>query len=177
MTRPQSPYKLTNSRTGDTRHGAVAIGGLTLTVAPALKRKGTVMTALIADWAAIAGPGLAAYTIPQKITKGANQETSALTPSNLHLRVDPARALDVQYRVPQLIERINQSLGYNAIGAIRLVQSPLHAKPQKLAQPQPQTEMTQPSNESRLDRALARMQANRAASGKAKPSESKSAVT
>ncbi|MCZ7595658.1 MAG: DciA family protein [Hyphomicrobium sp.] len=37
----------------------------------------------------------------------------------------PARALDVQYRAQQLIERINAHFGYGAVAELRLLQAPL----------------------------------------------------
>ena len=85
------------------------------------------MAGLLSQWPAISGPALAAYTSPAKLTKTA--PNSAFPGENassmLHLKVDPARALEVQYAIPQLVERINQTLGYNAVAGIRLVQAPL----------------------------------------------------
>ena len=41
------------------------------------------------------------------------------------LRVEPARALDVQYKARLLIDRINAYFGYRAVAEIRIVQAPL----------------------------------------------------
>ena len=41
------------------------------------------------------------------------------------LRVEPARALDIQYKARLLIDRINAYFGYRAVAEIRLIQAPL----------------------------------------------------
>lgn len=58
----------------------------------------------------------------------------------LVLRVDPARALDIQYKAQQIIERINGYFGYRAVAELRLLQAPL-AKP---AAPRAATPRTPP---------------------------------
>ena len=45
--------------------------------------------------------------------------------ATLVLRVDGARALDVQYRARQIIERINAYFGYAAVAELRIVQAPV----------------------------------------------------
>ena len=48
--------------------------------------------------------------------------------ATLILRVDPARALDVEYKARQIIERINAYFGYRAIAELRILQAPLPAR-------------------------------------------------
>ena len=43
------------------------------------------------------------------------------------LRVEGARALDIQYKRQQILERINAYFGYAAVSDLRLVQAPLQA--------------------------------------------------
>ena len=43
----------------------------------------------------------------------------------LVLRVEPARALDVQYKAQQILERINVFFGYRAVAELRIIQAPL----------------------------------------------------
>ena len=119
------------------------------------------LTELICEWPAIAGPALALYTRPEKLTKGAPEPNSAgkPAPSVLHLKVDPARALEVQYSTPQLIERINQTLGFRAVCGLRVVQAPVlkkAAKPSAVVKPAP-SKNERPAPENRLSAALARM--------------------
>ena len=49
--------------------------------------------------------------------------------ATLVLRVDGARALDVQYKAGQIIERINAYFGYAAVAQLRIVQAPIGAGP------------------------------------------------
>ena len=76
----------------------------------------------------------------------------------LHLKVDPSKALEVQYSTPQLIERINQTLGFKAVSGLRVVQAPVRrntATPSRPAKPVPAQDELKPEN--RLSAALARM--------------------
>jgi hypothetical protein len=149
--------------------GPVAIGRFVApVVGKTLSRGGAAMASLLGQWAAIAGPALAAHTMPAKMTKASpgQAQSAASAPSTLHLKVDPARALEVQYAVPQLIERVNQTLGYKAIGGVRLIQVPvLHGAKRRspAAAPMPQSSATDEAN--RLGAALARMAAGVRARG------------
>ncbi len=109
---------------------------------PQLTRKsfekfGFSTAALIMDWSRIAGQDLAAYTVPERVSWPrapsdpieADPENPATRPgATLYLRVDPARALDVEYRARQIVERINTFFGYRAISGLRLVQAPVEAR-------------------------------------------------
>ena len=123
--------------------GPVSVGRFVAPIAgKMLARGGTVLAELISEWATIAGPALAGYTSPAKLAKAAPEPNSEgkPAPAVLHLKVDPAKALEVQYSAPQLIERINQTLGYRAVSGLRLVQAPVQRKapvPRKAAAPRP----------------------------------------
>jgi hypothetical protein len=144
--------------------GPVAVGRFVAPIAgKALSRGGPVMTGLLSQWAAISGPSLAAYTMPAKLVRAAPgpdfpEKTAA---SLLHLKVDPAKALEVQYAIPQIVERINQALGYKAVEGIRVIQAPILnrtgaavRKTQLAAQPPAGADKA-----SRLEKALTRMAA------------------
>ena len=147
--------------------GPVAVGRFIAPIAgKTLSRSGPVMAGLLSQWSAISGQALAAYTVPAKLTKGAPEpDFPEKTPAQtLHLKVDPVKALEVQYQIPQLVERINQTLGYKAVAGIRLVQAPVFSgrrpaspKPLKPANPAPAPEAPQPTD--KLAAALARMAA------------------
>ena len=90
----------------------------------------------LTDWARIAGAELAGYTVPDKIKwprggdgAAVDDEDGGRRGATLILRVDPARALDVEYRSRQIMDRINSYFGYRAVETIRLVQAPLETKP------------------------------------------------
>jgi hypothetical protein len=147
--------------------GPVAIGRFVTPVAgKMLSRGGAAMASLLGQWAAIAGPALAAHTMPAKMTKTAPGATASgkNPPSVLLLKVDPAKALEVQYAIPQLIERVNQTLGYKAIAGVRLVQVPvLHEAKKRPPAVVPREAATDKAN--RLGNALARMAAGVRARG------------
>jgi len=120
------------------------------------------MAGLLSQWAAISGPSLAAYTMPAKLTRAAPELDfpEKIPASLLHLNVDPAKALEVQYAIPQLVERINQALGYKAVAGIRVIQAPVYNRPRS-AGSKPSSPMPAAGTEStnRLGSALARMAA------------------
>lgn len=94
---------------------------------------------LLTDWAIIIGGDLAAFTAPERLKwprgfEGAlpagETETETGRPgATLMLRVEPARALDIQYKARLLIDRINAYFGYRAVAEIRIIQAPLLRPP------------------------------------------------
>lgn len=110
---------------------AKAVGSFVPTLTrKAFEKFGFSTATLITDWARIAGAELAQYTMPDKLKwpRGADaafEEEGERRGATLILRVDPARALDVEYRARQIMERINGYFGYRAVETIRLVQAPL----------------------------------------------------
>ena len=112
--------------------GPVSVGRFVAPIAgKTLSRGGTVLAELMSEWASIAGPSLAGLHKPGKADEVRADPSSAgkAAPSVLHLKVDPVKALEVQYCTPQLIERINQTLGFRAVSGLRVVQAPLFNKP------------------------------------------------
>jgi hypothetical protein len=158
--------------------GAVALSRLVPDIArEALRKNGFLNYNLLANWREIAGPALSSFALPLKLTGAAGRSAAGdrRTPDSgdsqraatLVLKVDPARSLEVQYLVPQLIDRINACLGYRAISTIRMIQAPL---PRSEKPKRPLRQRLNPTNqaartfpgETRLDRALARLNASRA---------------
>ena len=101
----------------------------------AMEKFGFSTAALLTDWAAIVGSDLARYTRPHKLKWPRAVETYGDTPAEqagrpgatLYLQVDAARALDVQYKGRQIIDRINAYFGYRAIADLRIEQVPMPA--------------------------------------------------
>jgi hypothetical protein len=99
----------------------------------AMEKYGFSAAALITDWPTIVGRDIAAYTVPQRLkwprAVEAYSETEADSQgrpgATLILRVDAARALDVQYKGRQIVERINAYFGYRAVAELRIVQAPI----------------------------------------------------
>lgn len=100
----------------------------------AFEKFGFSAATLIMDWSTIVGGDVASYTQPERLKwpRIADEaEAEGTVPqknragATLLLRVDDARALDVQYKSKQLIERINAYFGYNAVAEIRIIQGPI----------------------------------------------------
>lgn len=84
---------------------------------------------IMTAWPRVVGAEIAGFTAPERIKwpRGSADidGTTASGGATLVLRVEPARALDVEYRSAEIIDRINRYFGYRAIAAVRLVQAPL----------------------------------------------------
>jgi hypothetical protein len=101
----------------------------------AFARFGFATAALLTDWPAIVGPELARATAPERLKwprRPALEDEGAGAAQNrgrqgatLILRVEGARALEVQYAAAQIIERINAYFGHAAVAHLRLLQAPL----------------------------------------------------
>jgi len=136
---------------------------------PALTRKsfekfGFSTATLIMDWTGIVGGEIAGYTVPERLkwprgAGGDTEEGESRPGATLLLRVDPARALDVEYRARQIIDRINAYFGYRAVETIRLVQAPLDAGRSLAASPVASNSARggEPAPADPLDAALARL--------------------
>lgn len=113
---------------------------------PAFEKYGFSSAVILTEWAALAGPELASYTAPERLkwprqkpgeekhgSKADNRQNGA----TLVLRVTGARALEVEHRRPQIIERLNASFGYRAVAEIRLIQAPLEKRERRVSIPLP----------------------------------------
>jgi hypothetical protein len=139
-----------------------------------LERYGFSAATLVTDWTAIVGHDLAAYAQPERLKWPRAIESDAeaggrRTGATLQLRVEGARALDVQYRSRQIIERINAHFGYRAVAELRLLQAPVGGlpAPRPEAAARPRSTPARPSSrevagipDERLRSALERLQAS-----------------
>ena len=73
---------------------------------------------MVTDWAMIVGADLGEATAPVKLSFPRGERTDA----TLTIDIVPARAIEVQHAMPQLIERVNAVFGYRAVSRIKLVQ-------------------------------------------------------
>jgi hypothetical protein len=98
---------------------------------------------LVTDWSTIVGDQIAGYAVPERIkwprgagaTDGAEPETRGRSGATLVLRVDPARALDLEYKRQQILERINAYFGYRSVAELRLLQAPVTASSKPAPEP------------------------------------------
>lgn len=100
--------------------------------AKAFEKFGFHTAEIMMQWPTIVGTEIAKWTQPERIRwprmpNGADEaaDGGARPGSTLVLRVDPARALDIEYRGAEIIERINRYFGYRAVETLKLIQAPL----------------------------------------------------
>lgn len=127
-------------------------------LAPSAERFGFGAAHILAEWAAIVGPKLAAHATPEKLQFPRRAAGAARNGAVLTLAVTPARALDVGYARDAIIARVNAAFGYPAVASIRIVQSGQAAPSavQLASQPAPTATPTA-AGATRLDVALARL--------------------
>ncbi|MFZ4805777.1 MAG: DUF721 domain-containing protein [Hyphomicrobiaceae bacterium] len=99
----------------------------------AFEKYGFSAATLLTDWATIVGTELASFTAPERlkwprgveaygeVADGAQGRPGA----TLILRVDGPRALEIEHRGRQILERINAYFGYRAVSEMRIVQAPI----------------------------------------------------
>jgi len=98
---------------------------------------------LLTDWSTIVGDQVAGYAVPERIkwprgvgaSEDGEPEGRGRGGAVLVLRVDPARALDVEYKGQQILERINAYFGYRAVAELRLLQAPVTASSKPAPEP------------------------------------------
>jgi hypothetical protein len=107
----------------------------------ALRTQGFASTEIIARWAEIAGPEIAAHSEPMKINwpRQSGDGGDQPEPATLMLRVEGPAAIEIQHLSAVILERVNRFFGWQAIGRIALRQAPLRrpAPPQPPAPPDP----------------------------------------
>jgi hypothetical protein len=89
---------------------------------PAFQRHGFASEQLAAQWSLIVGDVVSKVARPDKI-KWPAQGGSQKQGGTLTIKAQAGRALEVQYEIPRIIEKLNQYLGYGAISAIKVVQT------------------------------------------------------
>jgi hypothetical protein len=120
---------------------------------PVTRQRGFAATELLSAWSEIVGPRYADCTRPERIVWPKGEEMEG-APALLVLRVDGPRAILIQHEADQIVDRVNNFLGYGAIGRLRILQAPV-----RHAAPAPRREPAQlsPSDEMRLHQAVAKL--------------------
>jgi hypothetical protein len=105
---------------------------------PAARARGFATAALLADWPTIVGAELAQFTMPDRVVWPRHRDEDGATVRHqgrreegavLVLRVDGPRAIEVQHRSRQILERVNGHFGYRAMAEMRILQAPVTRKP------------------------------------------------
>lgn len=100
------------------RRGSCRVGVLLGAVLPpAARRRGLAEATILAEWATIVGPELAARCTPLALRQPPGGRGAAV----LELAAGAAAALELQHTAPQLVERVNGHLGFRAVARLRLL--------------------------------------------------------
>jgi hypothetical protein len=115
--------------------GAKAIGAyVSRMLDPVARARGFATTAILSEWPAVVGEELAGFTAPDKLVwPRRNEDREAASPQSawradgaiLVVKVDGPRAIELQHRTEQILERVNAYFGYRAVAQLRFIQAPL----------------------------------------------------
>lgn len=158
--------------------GARAIGSyVARALDPAARARGFATTALLSDWQAIVGHELARFTRPDRVIWPRRREEAMEAPSRGHraegatlvLRIEGPRAIEVQHRSGQILERVNAYFGYRAVTEMRLLQAPIGRAARTKRPPKPPLpHYSLPKSAGIEDEGLARALSRLGASAKAR---------
>ncbi len=105
-------------------HKAAGLENLSASMSPLIKKllgnKGLIEIDLLSNWQNIVGQEIAEHSMPQKIVFKPNCRNDG----TLHLLVaGSAFALEIQHKLPIILEKINTFFGYKAIAKITIMQN------------------------------------------------------
>jgi hypothetical protein len=89
------------------------------------ERHGFAYGEILAQWEAIMGERLSEHTRPLRIRWPKQPSSARKYGGVLIIQTNPGFALELQYEVPRLIERVNSYFGYGAIAGVKIVQGAL----------------------------------------------------
>lgn len=123
------------------RRGVRAIGQFVEELTrPAFAKYGFSAAVILTQWPAIVGPELAAYTSPERLKWPRKtdhddedddyDDASRRGGATLILRVSGPRAIEIQHRSHELVERVNAAFGFRAVTQIRIIQAPVDKRSQ-----------------------------------------------
>lgn len=111
----------------------------------AFEKYGFATATLLTDWSVIVGPETARYASPDRLRwpkgydildESGESGHKGRPGATLVVRAHAGRALDVQYRAQQIIDRINAYFGYRAVAELRIVQASFESRA-PVAEPSP----------------------------------------
>jgi hypothetical protein len=102
-------------------------------VGESFRRQGFASAELVTRWSDIAGAEIAAYSEPLRIQWQRSAGGEDPEPGTLILRVEGPAAIEIQHVANLICERVNQFLGWRAVGRLALRQAPLRRGERKAA--------------------------------------------
>lgn len=102
-------------------------------VSPAMRKRGFATADLIALWPEIVGAAFAEVSQPERLVwpRRMSGGEDTFEPAVLTVRVAGSRALLFQHESAKIIERINQTFGYQAVAKLRIDQKPMTPRPKR----------------------------------------------
>ncbi|MGA9007507.1 MAG: DciA family protein [Xanthobacteraceae bacterium] len=94
-------------------------------VGESFRRQGFASAELVTRWREIVGAEIAACSEPLKIQWQRTVQGEDPEPGTLVLRVEGPTAIEIQHFATLICERVNQFLGWRAVGRLALRQAPL----------------------------------------------------
>ncbi|MGA9896440.1 MAG: DciA family protein [Xanthobacteraceae bacterium] len=94
-------------------------------VGESFRRQGFASAELVTRWREIVGAEIAACSEPLKIQWQRTVQGDDPEPGTLVLRVEGPTAIEIQHFATLICERVNQFLGWRAVGRLALRQAPL----------------------------------------------------
>jgi hypothetical protein len=92
---------------------------------PVCKKNGLSHAGLLMVWDDLVGPAYSGRTLPLRLQYKRGSSGSGSQGAVLHIKIEPSHALQFHYDWPNIQSRINQYMGYYAIGSFRLEQGPV----------------------------------------------------
>ena len=105
-----------SERRNGLRNVAPLVGNL---IRPLVRKRGFFQTEIILHWAEIVGRDLEKFTMPVKYIQPRGENAGGGT---LVIRVSGPVAIELQHRMPQIIDRVNTYFGYRAVERIKMMQ-------------------------------------------------------
>lgn len=121
---------------------------------PIARARGFATTALLSEWPTVVGEELASFTSPDKLVwPRRTEDREASGPQSvwrndgaiLVVKVDGPRAIELQHRAEQILERVNVYFGYRAIAQLRFLQAPVPKAKNQAPAPPPAVEEAPPA--------------------------------
>ena len=94
-------------------------------VAGVFARQGFTSCEIVTHWDDIVGAEIAAMAEPVRMQWIRNRDPDESLPATLVLRVEGPAAIEIQHFANLICERVNQFLGWRAVGRLALRQAPL----------------------------------------------------
>ncbi len=100
---------------------------------PLVRKRGFFQAEILLHWGEIVGPALENCTLPVRYTPPRGENGGGGT---LMVRVSGPMALELQHRMPQIIDRVNTYFGYRAVERIKMMQGEISRPEKRVRRPE-----------------------------------------